>query len=140
MSDTVTVTVHRSDAYLLALGPLDYTVETTMHENPEVPAGGSAKRLRGALADALGLTASAAAPVPGDPHVDLGHVQATLKRHYLAGIECSHERGMDLPMCACSLVDLGWQPSVGAAVDAWITHFTAALVLDDQHAPAGEGS
>lgn len=41
-----------------------------------------------------------------------------LKQHYLADIECDHERRMDKPRCACSLVDLGWHPSVGHAVDA----------------------
>jgi hypothetical protein len=45
-----------------------------------------------------------------------------LKQHYLAGIECDHERKMDNPRCACSLVFLGWHPSVGEAVDAWIEH------------------
>lgn len=54
-------------------------------------------------------------------------LMAALKTHYLAGIVCSHERGMDLPMCACSGVDLGWHPNVGTAVDAWIAHFTEAL-------------
>jgi hypothetical protein len=47
---------------------------------------------------------------------------AVLKDHYLAGIECDHDRKQDRASCSCSLVDLGWQPSVGAAVDSWIAH------------------
>lgn len=46
----------------------------------------------------------------------------TLKDHYLAGVECDHDRKQDRASCACSRVDLGWQPSVGAAVDTWIAH------------------
>lgn len=53
-------------------------------------------------------------PLAAPPHV--------LKAHYLAQIECDHERKMDRPMCNCSLVNLGWHPNVGAAVDAWIEH------------------
>lgn len=44
------------------------------------------------------------------------------KRHYLAEVVCDHEAGRDKPRCACSRVDLGWHPSVGEAVDAWIAH------------------
>lgn len=46
----------------------------------------------------------------------------TLKDHYLAGVECDHDRKQDRASCACSRVDLGWQPSVGEAVDSWIAH------------------
>lgn len=49
-------------------------------------------------------------------------VQEVLREHYLMQITCDHERKMDNPVCACSLVNLGWHPSVGAAVDAWIEH------------------
>ena len=45
-----------------------------------------------------------------------------LQQHYLSEIVCDHERKMDNPRCACSLVDLGWHPSVGAAVQAWVDH------------------
>jgi hypothetical protein len=45
-----------------------------------------------------------------------------LRGHYLAGIECDRIRHQDRPSCACSLVDLGWHDSVGAAVDAWLEH------------------
>jgi hypothetical protein len=54
-------------------------------------------------------------------------IETVIKAHYLAGIECSHERGMDLPMCACSQVDLGWHPNVGEAVDAYVKHVMEVL-------------
>lgn len=57
-----------------------------------------------------------------------------LRSHYLASITCDHERQQDNPICACSLVHLGWHASVGAAVDAWIDHVLAVLDGDD---PAG---
>lgn len=47
--------------------------------------------------------------------------------HYLSNVECDHERGMDRPWCACSLVDLGWHPSVGDAVKAWRDHVMSVL-------------
>lgn len=49
-------------------------------------------------------------------------VREVLREHYLAQVTCDHERKQDNPVCACSLVHLGWHPSVGAAVDAWIEH------------------
>lgn len=55
---------------------------------------------------------------------------AVLKRHYLAQIVCDHERKMDNPVCACSLVNLGWHPSVGEAVDAWIEHVIEQTELE----------
>lgn len=51
-----------------------------------------------------------------------------LADHYLAQIICDHDRALDNPVCACSLVHLGWHPSVGAAVAAWIDHALAADV------------
>ena len=57
----------------------------------------------------------------GDPLRDV------LRRHYLTQITCDHERKMDNPVCACSLVNLGWHPSVGDAVDAWIDHVIGEL-------------
>lgn len=51
-------------------------------------------------------------------------LRQTLKAHYLTEITCDHEHRLDRPACSCSLVDLGWHPSVGAAVDAWIDHVT----------------
>ena len=45
-----------------------------------------------------------------------------LREHWLHAVECDHERKMDRPICACSRVDLGWHPSVGAAVEAWVSH------------------
>lgn len=58
---------------------------------------------------------------------DLDALRARLTDHYLAQIVCDHERGLDNPICACSRVHLGWHPSVGAAVAAWVDH-----VMDDQ--------
>lgn len=49
-----------------------------------------------------------------------------LAGHYLADIVCDHDRKQDNPICACSRVHLGWHPTVGAAVRAWIDH-----VIDD---------
>lgn len=49
-------------------------------------------------------------------------VEAALRTHWLANVECDHELELDKPWCACSRVDLGWHPNVGAAVEAWIRH------------------
>lgn len=54
-------------------------------------------------------------------------IEKVLTDHYLAAIECDHGRGKDLPMCACSQVDLGWQASVGDAVDAYVKHVMEVL-------------
>lgn len=56
----------------------------------------------------------------------LAQVRARLSSHYLAQIVCDHDRRLDNPVCACSLVHLGWHPSVGAAVAAWVEHVLAA--------------
>lgn len=49
-------------------------------------------------------------------------VLAVLETHWLDGIECDHESKRDNPRCACSEVFLGWHPTVGDAVKAWIAH------------------
>lgn len=54
----------------------------------------------------------------GDATISVG----VLREHYLAGIECDHDMRADRASCACSLVDLGWQPNVGAAVESWVQH------------------
>lgn len=46
----------------------------------------------------------------------------TVRKHYLAGIECAHDAHTDKPSCACSMWDCLPQPSVGAAVDRWMEH------------------
>jgi hypothetical protein len=51
-----------------------------------------------------------------------GQFGRALREHYLAGISCDHARKEDNPVCACSRVFLGWHPSVGEAVEAWIGH------------------
>jgi hypothetical protein len=53
-----------------------------------------------------------------------------LKDHYLVTVECDHNTKQDRPICACSLVDLGWHPSVGHAVEAWIDHLAASSRKD----------
>jgi hypothetical protein len=45
-----------------------------------------------------------------------------LRTHWLVGIECDEKKHQDRPSCACAAVDLGWHPTVGTAVDAWIFH------------------
>ncbi len=52
---------------------------------------------------------------------------ALLREHWLAGIDCIEERSVDVARCACSRVDLGWQPSVGEARDSWLAHVAALL-------------
>jgi hypothetical protein len=54
-----------------------------------------------------------------------------LRAHYLAQIICDHEQGADQPVCACSLVNLGWHGSVGLAVEAWTGHVLAVLGDND---------
>jgi len=53
-------------------------------------------------------------------------ITRALREHYLAGISCDRARHEDNPVCACSRVFLGWHPSVGAAVEAWIGHVMEA--------------
>lgn len=45
-----------------------------------------------------------------------------LRQHWLRAMECDHETKQDKPHCSCSQVDLGWHPSIGAAVEAWLAH------------------
>lgn len=45
-----------------------------------------------------------------------------LRQHWLRAMECDHATGQDKPHCSCSQVDLGWHPSIGAAVEAWLAH------------------
>ncbi len=57
MSDeTITVELRREDAYALALGPLEYTMS---EGDGRTPRGGSPKRARVAIAQALGLKVAA---------------------------------------------------------------------------------
>ncbi len=51
-----------------------------------------------------------------------GRFGHALREHYLAGITCDRGRKEDNPVCACSRIFLGWHPSVGEAVEAWIVH------------------
>ncbi len=52
----------------------------------------------------------------------MADMRDVLREHYLLAITCDHERRQDNPICACSRIFLGWHPTVGAAVDAWIEH------------------
>jgi hypothetical protein len=54
-------------------------------------------------------------------------MRETLQQHYVVEMLCDHERKMNKPWCACSLVDLGWHSSVGAAARVWIDHVFAAI-------------
>jgi hypothetical protein len=62
------------------------------------------------------------------------HLRETLRAHYLAVLECDHERKQDRASCSCSAVALPWCASVGAAVDSWIEHVAVAA------APAEPGA
>lgn len=76
---------------------------------------------RASLATALGKhlrdisTPSSTAAVPVE----------VLRDHWLHQIVCDHETKRDMPICACSTVNLGWHENVGAAVEAWIRHITS---------------
>lgn len=61
----------------------------------------------------------------------LENVRTGLRQHFLAQIVCNHDTGQDNPICACSMVFLGWHPSVGEAVEAWIDHALAAIAGKD---------
>jgi hypothetical protein len=71
------------------------------------------------LPDAAAALEAAAPHLRAAERADLAEV---LSGHYLAAITCDHDLKRDRPECACSLVDLGWHPSVGEAVQAWIRH------------------
>jgi hypothetical protein len=102
--------------------------------------------IRGA-AEALGVTATKPcgcgplepcarhldrSPLPPDPLV----FRDVLRAHYLADVICDHERARDNPVCACSLVFLGWHGSVGLAVEAWVDHVMAEAATMDATGPA----
>ena len=59
----------------------------------------------------------------------LERLEAALREHWLANVECDHEARQDKPWCACSRVDLGWHSNVGAAVEAWIQHVLSIAAL-----------
>jgi hypothetical protein len=64
----------------------------------------------------------------------LAAIGTALREHYLAGITCDRAREEDNPVCACSRVFLGWHPSVGEAVEAWIGH-VMEVVSDEGETP-----
>lgn len=65
-------------------------------------------------------------------------LRTVLREHYLAQITCDHEQKLDNAGCACSLVFLGWHPSVGEAVDAWIDHVLTEFPADRDSPEAAE--
>lgn len=101
--------------------PYDYSSKAASNEavGSVVQGAGFAPSLGG---DPYGFRLVTAAPVisPVSPMSLIS--PETLKEHYLTGVVCDQERKMDKPSCSCSRVNLGWHPSVGAAVDAWIDH------------------
>lgn len=64
-------------------------------------------------------------------HHDRDALAKVLAEHYLVEIVCDHEREADNPRCACSREWLGWHPSVGAAVRAWVSHVLHQLGAGD---------
>jgi hypothetical protein len=73
-------------------------------------------------------TSSEATPapvVPADPTAPAIPV-SLLRQHWLRVMECDHEGKQDKPHCACSRVDLGWHPTVSAALEAWLAHVQGA--------------
>jgi hypothetical protein len=68
------------------------------------------------------------APDGGPPVTpeELAPLRAVLREHYLMQVTCDHEGKRDNPVCNCQRVNLGWHPSIGAAVDAWTDHVLAA--------------
>jgi hypothetical protein len=55
-----------------------------------------------------------------------------LRQHWLHALECDHDKAMDRPHCACCQTDLGWHPSIGAAVEAWLAHVAEAAAAPTQ--------
>ena len=51
--------------------------------------------------------------------------RALLRSHYLMGVNCDPVKRQDNAVCQCSRVNLGWHPSIGAAVESWIEHVAA---------------
>ncbi len=56
-----------------------------------------------------------------------GAVREVLRAHWLHQIVCNHEDGTDKPCCSCSMWNCPPQPSIGAAVEAWIDHVIQQL-------------
>lgn len=73
----------------------------------------------------------------GVPAVQQTVTIETLRQHWLHAMECDHATGRDKPHCACSRVDLGWHPSVGAAVEAWLAHVAGVNASSDAQPEGG---
>jgi len=75
-------------------------------------------------------TPELAALIVGAVNRDTSALRTALAEHYLAGITCDGAQERDNPVCACSRIFLGWHPSVGDAVGAWIGHVLGVLAGD----------
>lgn len=53
---------------------------------------------------------------------DHERMRAALREHWITGVVYDHDAKTDRATCACSLWRCEPMPSVGAAVDAWISH------------------
>jgi len=56
---------------------------------------------------------------PSEPTPDL---RAVLREHWLTSVECLHDSKQDIAHCYCTVWASAPQPSVGAAIDAWVEH------------------
>lgn len=52
-----------------------------------------------------------------------------LRKHYLMGIHCDHEKGTDRAQCYCTVWRGDEMPNVQAAVDSWILHVNEQLPI-----------
>lgn len=76
-----------------------------------------------------------------ETHSDL--YAETLAHHALVEVRCDHDRQMDMAVCNCAVVSLGWHPSVQEAKLVWARHVLAVLAsvsgADAPHpCPAGD--
>lgn len=102
---------------------LDHAGETIADYRDEVSRILSERdRLRDQLAEAVNPTAA-----DYDHAAAILQLRSVLKEHYLQGVTCDPQAKQDNPVCQCSRVHLGWHPSIGQAVDAWIDHVLGVL-------------
>lgn len=53
---------------------------------------------------------------------DLDRMRAALREHWITGIECDHVNKTDRAVCSCTVWRCEPMPTVGDAVDCWISH------------------
>lgn len=56
-------------------------------------------------------------------------LEAVLRAHWLASIQCDPIAKTDTANCSCSMVQLPTMPSIGEAVETWIAHILEQLAL-----------